>query len=107
MRYLEPLIGFLACLWFLMGTLLEGKSLRVWQQKAQALLGLSGILFFGFLLYDASQEGHVRYLRLFSWSKAFLAGVSIGIFITLWLEGSLNLLKVVRQRFRHAPNHTT
>jgi len=94
MRFLEPLIGFLAFLWLLIGSLLAGRYLRDWQHKAQSLLGLSGMAFFGLILYGVVRTEEARYYaRLFSFSKTFLAGISIGIFVTLWLEGSFNVFK--------------
>jgi hypothetical protein len=103
MRYFEPLIGILACLWFFVASLLAGRSHRDWQHKAQALLGLFGILLFGLMLYEEVHTGSVRYLRLLSWSKAFLAGLLLGMFVTLWLEGSLNLVNEFRRRSRDGP----
>jgi hypothetical protein len=44
------------------GSLLAGKSHRDRQYKAQALLGVSGMLFFGLMLYEGVQTGKVRYL---------------------------------------------
>jgi hypothetical protein len=96
MRYLEPLIGFLAFLWLSIGSLLAGRRLRDWQQKAQTLLGLTGMSFFGLILYGVVHTEEVRnslHAHAFNLFKTFLAGMSIGIFVTLWLEGSLNVFK--------------
>ena len=88
MRYVEPLAGFLAFLWFAIDSLLGGRGRRDWEQKAQVLLGLSGMALFGLVLYGRYSAGPQRFYFL----KGFLGGLSVGIFITLWLEGSLNLL---------------
>jgi hypothetical protein len=60
MRYIEPLIGLLAFLWFSIGSLLAGRNLRDWRHKAQTLLGLSGRSLFGLMLYEAAHTGEVR-----------------------------------------------
>jgi hypothetical protein len=98
MRYIEPLIGFLAFLWLLTASVVADRSLREWQHKAEALLGLSGMALFGLILYEAVYVGEVRHPRVFIWCKALLGGISIGIFVTLWMEGSLNVFKKARQR---------
>ena len=99
MRYLEPLIGFLASLWFLIASLLAARSRRGWQQKAEILLGISGISGFGLILYGQySLRTHALYSL-----KALLGGISIGIFVTLWLEGSLNLLTRLKSRAHEPP----
>lgn len=88
MRYIEPLIGFLACSWFLLGSWLAARSLRDWRQKAEILLGLHGMAFFLLRLY-----GQYSRSNAFHGTIAWLGGTAIGIFITLWLEGSLNILR--------------
>ena len=53
------------------------------------LMGLSGMAFCGLILYlrwSLQSNGH--YLE-----EGALAGVTFGIFVALWLEGSWNLLK--------------
>ena len=95
-RYLEPLIGFLAFWWFLLASLLEGRSLRDWQHRAQALLGLSGTLLFGLILYVMVHTERGTYS--FRIPKALLGGIASGIFVTLWLEGSMNILNKVGKR---------
>ena len=53
MLYIEPLLGFLAFLWFLMASLLAFRRHRDWRGKAQILLGLCGLAFFGLILKRA------------------------------------------------------
>lgn len=92
MRYVEPLVGFLAFLWVSIGSLLANRRLRDWRHKAQMLLGLAGMSLFGLILYTEQ----IRYsapVHGFYFAKGTLAGMSIGIFATLWLEGSLNPFK--------------
>jgi len=90
------LIGLLAFLGVLVGSLFSGRGVRDWQRKAQTLLGLSGMLFFGSLLYGVAYGVErppsvlIHELRL---ARAFLVGISLGIFVTLWLEGWFNPLK--------------
>src|SRR5260370_30867344 len=96
MRYLEPLVGFLAFLWFSIAALLAGRGLRDWQQKAQILLGLSGMSLFGLILYGQYSLGP----HAFYFLKALLGGIVIGIFVTLWLEGSLNILTGLNKRIK-------
>ena len=90
-----PLIGLLAFLCFL-ATLFSEREVRDWQRKAKKLLGLSGVLFCGSLLYGVAYGAErrpsvlIHELRL---ARAFLVGILLGIFVTLWLEGSLNPLK--------------
>jgi hypothetical protein len=48
--------------------------------------------FFGLVLYGRYSLGAKTFTSL----KAVLAGVSIGIFIALWIEGSMNPLKARR-----------
>lgn len=89
MRFIAPSIGLLCFLWSMIATALKSRSLRNWQLKAEALMGLSGMSFCGLILY----------LRLFpqinahNLEKGLLAGMTFGVFVTLWLEGSWNLLK--------------
>jgi hypothetical protein len=103
MRYLEPLVGFLAFLWLSIGSLLSARGIRDWQQKAQILLGLSGMSLFGLILYERySLSTHAFYSL-----KALLAGIAIGIFVTLWLEGSLNVLIRLKSSRAVIPAHTS
>ena len=91
LRYLVPLMGVLGGLWLSIASLYPRWSLREWQRKAEMLLGLSGMAFFGLLLYGTarSQEPRpsllIHELRLL---RELLAGVFLGIFVTLFLEGS-------------------
>src|SRR5436309_2533108 len=94
MRYLEPSIGLLCFLWLTIGALLAGRGFRKWQPKAEALMGLSGMSFCGLILFLRwSPQTTAFYLE-----KGFLAGMTIGIFVTLWLEGSWNVLKKFGKR---------
>jgi hypothetical protein len=86
-QYGLPSIGLLAFLLFLTATLVDGRRHPTWQHRAEALLGLSGTLFCVLVLV----HNHARtplYLDPLSLVRAFLAGASVGIFLTLWLEGS-------------------
>jgi hypothetical protein len=105
MRYLEPLIGFLAFLWFLIACLLQGRGLRDWQHRAQALLGLSGMSLFGLILYGMVHAEQSTYS--FRAPKMLLGGIAIGIFVTLWLEGSMNILKKAGKRGQSASGGVT
>jgi hypothetical protein len=94
MWYLEPLIGLLCFLWLMIGALLASRGSPNWQPKGEAFLGLSGTLFCGLVLYlRLSSRANAFYIE-----KGFLAGMTIGIFVTLWLEGSWNLLKKLGKR---------
>jgi hypothetical protein len=88
MRYIEPSIGFLCFLWVTIAAPLAGSGLRTWQAKIEALLGLSGMSFFGLILY---LRWSAR-TNFFS-GKGFLAGMVFGLFVSLWLEGSWNVFK--------------
>ena len=94
-QYLLPVVGLLAFLWICVAALYPRPSLRRWQQKAQMLLGLSGMLFLGLRLYEVARSARsdeagslvlAQELRL---ARVFMAGVTLGVFVTLWLEGSL------------------
>ena len=91
LRYLEPLIGLLCFLWFSLASLylyLKG-SIRERQRKAEMLLGLCGMSFCGLRLYGVAR-GNLHDLRL---ARVFLAGATIGIFVTLVFQGSFNPFK--------------
>jgi hypothetical protein len=100
MRYLEPLLAFVALLWLLMHSLLTTRAEREWQQKAEIILALCGLSLFGLIIYERySSSTHAFYTL-----KGFLGGISVGVFVTLWLEGSLNLLTRLKSRESDAPN---
>jgi hypothetical protein len=87
MKYVEPVLGLLAFLWFSVTAFaVAPNGRRGWQRSAQIVLGLSGMAFFGLALYGRYFLGPKTFTSL----KAVLAGVSIGIFIALWIEGSMN-----------------
>jgi hypothetical protein len=88
MRYIEPLVGFVVFFLFMIGCLAAPKERRGWQWKAEALLGLSGMALFGLRLYG--RYSHSK--NAFTLFEGLLAGISIGIFVTLLLEGSMNPL---------------
>jgi hypothetical protein len=94
MRYLEPSIGLLAFVIFTIGCTAAPKERRGWQWKAEIFLGLSGMALFGLRLYEL----HSRSKGAFALFNGLLAGISIGIFVTLLLEGTLNPLRL-RRRF--------
>lgn len=99
MRHLAPWIGLLAFLLASIGLLSAG--LRDWRHKAQILLGLCGTSAFGLDLYDRALRRQVGYrLRNYALSdlKFMLAGILVGIFVTLWLEGSLNVFTFLKER---------
>ena len=93
LQYIGPAIGLLAFVWFAVGSLFSGRSLRDWQQKAQMLLGLSGMSFFGLLLYEVAQLRSSALTHALHLARIFLGGMAFGIFVTLCLEGSLNVFK--------------
>ena len=95
MQYLEPVIGFLAFLGLLIGSLLAGRFRRKWQCRAEACLALSGMSFFGLILYELVHT-EVRYS--FRIPKALLGGIAIGICLSLWLEGSYNVVRRLREK---------
>ena len=96
LRYLGPLIGLLCGLWLSIAALYPRWSLRKWQQKAEMLLGLSWMSFFGSFLYGVARSQDPRAfvllhdLRL---ARMLLGGFVIGIFVTLVLEGSFRPFK--------------
>jgi hypothetical protein len=90
MRYLGPVIALLCFLWYTIGALLEGRGLRNWQTKAEVLEGLSGMSFCGLVIYRWSSRMSIL---KFAGLEGFLVGITLGIFVTLWLEGSANILK--------------
>jgi hypothetical protein len=93
MRYVEPLVGFVAFLLFLIGSILASRSTRDWTLKAEILLGLSGAASFGLILYERYSSG----IHHFVFLKALLGGIAIGVFVTLWLGGSLNVLNRLKR----------
>jgi len=102
MKYVEALLGLLAFLWFSVTSFaVDPGGRRRWQRSAQILLGLSGMAFFGLILYSRCSVGAKAFTSL----KAALAGVSIGIFIALWIEGSMNPLKARKPR-KNGPSMT-
>jgi len=52
MQFLLPSIGLFAFILILTAALAAGRRRRSWQHKAEALLGISGILFFALLLWQ-------------------------------------------------------
>lgn len=99
MRDLAPWIMLLAFLTVSIGSLLAG--LKGWHNKAQILLGLCGASAFGLDLYDRALRRQVGYpLHNYALSdlKFMLAGILVGIFVTLWLEGSLNVFTFLKER---------
>jgi hypothetical protein len=93
MRYILPSVGLISFLWLTIGALLAGRDLRTWQVKAEALMGLCGMSFCGLVLcLRWSSQSNQLYME-----KGTLAGMTFGIFVTLWLEGSWNLLKKFRK----------
>lgn len=79
--------------WFSVGSLFSGRNLRDWQQKAQMLLGLSGMSFFGLLLYEVAQLRSSALTHALHLARIFCGGMALGIFVTLCLEGSINVFK--------------
>ena len=98
MRYIEPLLGFLAFLWFLMASLLAFRRHRDWRGKAQILLGLCGLAFFGLILNGRFPSRTHIFERTFERLETLFAGISLGVFVTLWLEGCLNILARIKGR---------
>jgi len=91
-QYVLPSLGLLAFLLFLTATLLDGRRHPNWQHRAEALFGISGMFFFVLVLV----HNHARtplYLDPLRLVRVFLAGASVGIFLTLWLEGSFQRWK--------------
>jgi len=96
LQYLGPLIGLLLFLWLSIGSLFPGRSPRDWQQKAQMLLGLSGMSFCGLFLYRVAHSEGLRSSVLtheLFLARVFLGGMSLGIFVTLCLEGRFSVFK--------------
>lgn len=89
LRYLVPLVGVLGFLGLSMASLYPKPRLREWQHKAEMLLGLFGMAFFGLFLYGVAR----RNLHYWRFTRGFLGGVVVGIFVTLLLEGSFRPFK--------------
>jgi len=65
-------------------------------------MGLSGMSFCGLTLYLRwSSQTNAHYSE-----KGLLAGVTFGIFVTLWLEGSWNVFEIVKRKFRDGRNES-
>ena len=104
MRYILPGMGLLGFLWFTIGSLLEGRGLRRWQRRAAVLLGLSGMSFCAVLIclwYSRTQAFYTEkgssagmmVRALGGMTSGLLAGITIGLFVALWLEGTCNVLR--------------
>ena len=78
---------FLASLLFLIDSLLPGRSLRDWQQRATTLLGMFGMCYVGLSLYGAAHNYLLTsvYANAFNSARWLLAGVSIVIAL-FWLK---------------------
>lgn len=87
MQYVLPSVGLLAFLLFLTATLFDRRRHPSWQHRAEALLGISGI-FFSVLVLMRIHGGTPLLMDPLRLVRAFLAGACVGIFLTLWLEGS-------------------
>ena len=92
MQYVVPSVGLLAFLLFLTATLLDSRQHPNWQHRAEALLAISGIIFCVLVLVHI-HAGTPLLMDPLRMVRAFLAGASVGIFLTLWLEGSFKFWK--------------
>jgi hypothetical protein len=84
MRYVEPVVGFVLFLCFFLGALVGVQ--RSWQRTAQLIMGLSGMAACGLILLRRISNHSGSLLAL----AALLGGIAVGIFITLFIEGTLN-----------------
>ncbi len=87
MQYIEPVVGLVAFLSILVGSFLVARRVGTWQAKARVLMSLCGTILFALILYGEQPRAHE-----FRGPKMLLAGMTIGIFVALWLEGSLNVM---------------
>jgi len=85
MRYAVLCVVLLGSAWLLMESREHGSSSRDWRWQAQLVLAALGFWFVGLSLLGwllgAGGDG-IMYL-----AKVLVAGMSIGIFISLWLAG--------------------
>ena len=84
MRYLNLLIGFLACLWLSIHFMFPGRSLRDWRQQAVTLLGIFGMMFIGLSLWGIVNIDIRRYHMFYS-AQGVLVGLFFGVVISLLL----------------------
>ena len=100
MRYVNLLIVFLASSWCSLHFLLPGRSFRDWREKAVTLLGACGMSFVGLSLYGIfhTDTQHATCGDTFYWAKGLLTGMSIGTFVSLWLEGSLVFFRIGKRK---------
>ena len=100
MKYAEPLIGFLGFLWFSLNSLTRPENRGTWQLKASALCGVAGMAFFALVVYSRHVHGAHPVVALV---RTILGGVTLGTFITLWLEGSADFFRKNQKTTRHDP----
>lgn len=85
MSKIELMLGLLLFLSFMLISLAVGRRVQNWQRKAEILLGLTGSAPFALALY----ERFTHRANSFLFTKGLLAGVSIGVFVALCMEGTL------------------
>jgi hypothetical protein len=85
MRYAAPVVGIVVFLCFFAGVLARAE--RSWQRTAQLILGVLGMATCGlFLLRRLSNHNGV----LLGLTAVVVGGIAVGVFITLFVEGTLN-----------------
>lgn len=86
MRYFSLLVAFLGSLLLLVSFLFPGKGpRRDWRSTARALAGIFGMAFVGLDLYGATHT-ELQHYYIFHSAKGNLAGLSLGILISLLLD---------------------
>jgi hypothetical protein len=102
MRYANLLIVFLGCLYLTLSSLFPRRNRRDWRQRATAVSGILGMFYAGLSLFGMRyvEEPQTQCIAGFFVTKGLLGGVSSGILLSLWMEGSLNLFKLLRRQTR-------
>ena len=95
MRYAGPVVGIVVFLCFFAGALAGAQ--RSWQRTAQLILGVLGMADCGlFLLRRLPNHSGV----LLGLAAVAVGGIAVGVFITLFIEGTLNPMNVKGKRER-------
>jgi len=104
-RHLYAIIGVAGGIALMIGSLSSKSTAARWAKRALFLAGFSvlvwGLLFLFCLTYSSAMPDTVFYLL--DHYKAVVGGTSIGILVTLFLSGELNLRKWLTKN-RHNPS---
>jgi hypothetical protein len=95
-RFVAPSVGALCFIWMAVEALLTWRESRVWQAKAKFLMSLCGISVCGLFVYTrlAGHAGGLYYI------KGVLSGMTLGMFIVLWMEGTIPWFGKLRRSAR-------